>query len=80
MSWGGLARSTADLALLSQIALTDEKRNLLPQEGYQKYLTKTFDALRIGFLDPSKWSLHSNIVQLDDLILEQMVSCPEIFL
>ncbi|KAH6714418.1 amidase signature domain-containing protein [Leptodontidium sp. MPI-SDFR-AT-0119] len=69
---GGLARSTADLALLSQTALTEEKRNLLPQEGYQKFLTKTFDSLRIGFLDPTKWSLHPNIVQLDEHILKQM--------
>ena len=69
---GGLARSTADLARLGQIALTDEKRNLLPPEGYQKYLTKTFESLRIGFLDPTKRSLHPDIVQLDELILKQM--------
>ncbi|RFU32343.1 hypothetical protein B7463_g3979, partial [Scytalidium lignicola] len=69
---GGLAISTPDLALLSQTALTEEKRNLLPQEGYQKFLTKTFDSLRIGFLDPSKWSLHPNIVQLDEHILKEM--------
>ncbi len=31
---GALARSTADLAILSQTALTEVKRNLLPQEGY----------------------------------------------
>ena len=69
---GGLARSAADLALLSEIALTEEKRNLLPREGYPKYLAKTFDSLRSGFLDPVKWSLHPDNVQLDDVILEQM--------
>ncbi|PTB48318.1 hypothetical protein M431DRAFT_100241, partial [Trichoderma harzianum CBS 226.95] len=69
---GGLARSTADLALLSEVALTEEKRKLLPEEGYQKYLTKTFDLLRIGFLDPTKWSLHPSIVQLDEATLKQM--------
>ncbi|KAK0099948.1 hypothetical protein ONS96_007893 [Cadophora gregata f. sp. sojae] len=61
---GGLARSTADLALLSQTALTEEQRNLLPEEGYLKYLTKTFDSLRIGFLDPIRWSLHPDINKL----------------
>ncbi len=71
---GGLARSTLDLALLSQTALTEEKRNLLPDEGYLKFLTKTFDSLRIGFLDPTKWSLHPKIVQLDEQILKQMVT------
>ena len=77
---GGLARSTADLALLSQTALTEEKRNLLSQEGYHKFLTKTFDSLRIGFLDPTKWSLHPNIVQLDEHILKQMVRFPILFI
>jgi amidase len=76
---GGLARSTADLALLSQIALTEEKRNLLSQEGYQKFLAKTFDSLRIGFLDPTKWSPHPDIVQLDEHILKQMVRFPILF-
>jgi amidase len=70
---GGLARSASDLALLSYCALTKEKQDLLPMEGYQKYLTKTFDSLRIGFLDPTKWSLHPDIVQLDHVILQQMV-------
>ncbi|OIW31693.1 amidase signature enzyme [Coniochaeta ligniaria NRRL 30616] len=53
---GGLARSTADLALLS----------------YQQFLTKTFDSLRIGFFGPTTWSLHPDIIQLDELILKQM--------
>ncbi|KAJ5100375.1 amidase signature enzyme [Penicillium angulare] len=69
---GGLARSTTDLALLSQTALNEEKRNDLPEEGYLKFLTKNFDSLRVGFLDPTKWSLHPNIVQLDDVILKEM--------
>ncbi|KAL7952055.1 amidase signature domain-containing protein [Trichoderma barbatum] len=47
-------------------ALTEEQRILLPNEGYRKFLTNTFDTLRIGFLDPTKWSLHPNIVQLDE--------------
>jgi len=71
---GGLAKSTTDLALLSYSALTQEKQDLLPAEGYQKYLTKNFDALRMGFLDSTKWSLHPDTVQLDKVILEQMVS------
>ncbi|KAL6810507.1 amidase signature enzyme [Trichoderma camerunense] len=69
---GGFAKSTSDLALLSEAALTEEKRILLPKEGYRKYLTKTFDSLRIGFLDPTKWSLHPDIVQLDEGTLKQM--------
>ncbi|KAF2105230.1 amidase signature domain-containing protein [Lophiotrema nucula] len=69
---GGLARSTADLALLSETALTEEKRKLLPLEGYRKFLTKTFDSLRIGVLSPTKWSLHPNIVRLDEQILKEM--------
>lgn len=71
---GGFAKSTSDLALLSEAALTEEKRILLPKEGYRKYLTKTFDSLRIGFLDPTKWSLYPDIVQLDEGTLKQMVS------
>lgn len=71
---GGFARSTTDLALLSSSALTHEKRDLLPVEGYQKYLTKNFDSLRIGFFDPTKWSLHPDTVHLDKVVLKQMVS------
>ena len=70
---GGFARSTADLALLSQTALTEENRTLLSPEGYQKFLTKTFDSLRIGFLDPTRWSLHPKIVKLDEHLVKQMV-------
>ena len=73
---GGHARSTADLTLLSQVALTEEKRALLPPEGYKKFLTKTFDSLRKGSVDPTKWSLHPDIVQLDEQILAQMVQLP----
>ncbi|KAH0591777.1 hypothetical protein MHUMG1_10476 [Metarhizium humberi] len=69
---GGLARSTADLAVLSQTALTRENRGLLSEEGYLRFLTKNFDSLRIGFLDLTKWSLHPNIVDLDEVILKQM--------
>jgi amidase len=70
---GGLTRSASDLATLSYCALTQEKQDLLPKGGYHKYLTKNFDSLRIGFLDPTKWSLHPDIVQLDKVILQQMV-------
>jgi Asp-tRNA(Asn)/Glu-tRNA(Gln) amidotransferase A subunit family amidase len=77
---GGMARSASDLALLSYCALTQEKQDLLPMEGYHKYLTKNFDSLRIGFLDPTKWSLHPDIVQLDQVILQQMVRLRYIFL
>ncbi|KAH8732115.1 amidase signature domain-containing protein [Phaeosphaeriaceae sp. PMI808] len=59
---GGLARSTVDLALLSYLSLIKEKRESLPPDGYQKFLTQKFDALNIGFLDPKKWSLYPNIV------------------
>ncbi|KAI0505485.1 amidase signature enzyme [Xylaria bambusicola] len=69
---GGLARSPRDLALLSQAALTEEKRQLLPEAGYLGFLTGNFNGLRTGFLDPTKWSLHPNIVKLDDIILKQM--------
>ncbi|RWA05000.1 hypothetical protein EKO27_g10101 [Xylaria grammica] len=69
---GGLARSPRDLALLSQTALTEEKRRLLPEDGYLKFLTGNFNGIRTGFLDPIKWSLHPNIVKLDDVILKQM--------
>jgi amidase len=77
---GGMARSASDLALLSYCALTQENQDLLPMEGYHKYFTKNFDSLRIGFLDPTKWSLHPDIVQLDQVILQQMVRLRYIFL
>lgn len=70
---GGLARSTANVALLSQIALTDEKCKDLPDGGFRSFLTQRFDSLRVGFLDPEKWSLHPSIVRLEQTILKQMV-------
>lgn len=73
---GGLAKSTADLALLAQTVLTDDARLDLPPRGYLECLTKSFEGLQIGFLDPRKWSLHPDIVQLDESILTQMVGFP----
>lgn len=70
---GGLAKSVADLALLTEAALTDAERRLLPHDGYRSYLNKTFDALRIGFVDPKVWSFHPDVVHLDDRILREMV-------
>jgi amidase len=76
---GGMARSVSDLASLSYCALTREKQNLLPVGGYHKCLTKNFDLLRMGFLDPTKCALHPDIVQLDQVILQQMVRLRNIF-
>ncbi|KAJ5703975.1 hypothetical protein N7493_011113 [Penicillium malachiteum] len=69
---GGLARSAADLAILSHACFKAEKRNLLPGGGYLKFLTGDSDSPRIGFLDSAKWLLHPDIVNLDKGTLDQM--------
>ena len=70
---GGMARSTADVAMLTQTALTDASRKLLPDGSYQKFLTKDFRSLKIGFVNPVKWSLHATFVQLPESTAKQIV-------
>lgn len=70
---GGLAKSVSDVALIAEVALTKDERRLLPHDGYRSFLSQKFDSLRIGFVDPTLWSLHPDVVRLDEHILKEMV-------
>ncbi len=68
----GMAKSTADLALLLEMMLTEEARQHLPPGGYKSALVHTWDSISVGFVDPSLWRLPASICPPDkDAIAQQ---------
>lgn len=68
----GMAKSTADLAYLLEMMLTDEARKHLPSGGYKSALVSTWDGISVAFVDPSLWRLPASICPPDeDSIAEQ---------
>ncbi|KAF2110417.1 amidase signature domain-containing protein [Lophiotrema nucula] len=54
-SAGAMAKSIVDLAFTTELLHTQEVRAKLPKDGYTSFLTKTFQGLKVGFLDPAVW-------------------------
>jgi amidase len=52
---GAMAKSTVDLALMTELLLKPEERRKLPDGGFLPALTITFEGLGLGFLDPIEW-------------------------
>ena len=73
-SLGAMAKSTRDLALVTELVLTPEARGKLPEDGYVLFLRKDFDGMRIGFADPKTWSWPENLQPQYRNSREQLVS------
>ena len=54
---GAMAKLVADLSITTGMLYTDHVRSTLPADGYASNLTKTFEGLKVGFLDPLEWHL-----------------------
>ncbi|OAQ99133.1 hypothetical protein LLEC1_03432 [Akanthomyces lecanii] len=54
-SVGAMAKSSRDLALLSELVLNPQAREKLPADGYLSFTKSTFEGLSIGFVDPEIW-------------------------
>ena len=70
---GGMTRSVADLAALTEIILDPIARQRLPKDGYQSFLTRSWKGVRIGFLDPLIWKLPDALCAPNENALGQMV-------
>lgn len=71
---GGMARSPADLAVISEVLLNDTARAKVPVGGYSSALTTTWNGLRVGFLNENIWMLVEGVCKRDPAILAQTVS------
>ncbi|KAI0202642.1 amidase signature domain-containing protein [Astrocystis sublimbata] len=71
-SLGSMAKSTHDLALMTELVLNPPARAKLPKEGYIPYLRKDFTGLRVGFVDPDEWRWPDNVQPQKDNSREQM--------
>ncbi|KAH7397975.1 amidase signature domain-containing protein [Cadophora sp. MPI-SDFR-AT-0126] len=67
----GMAKSTADLALLLEMMLTDEARQHLPPGGFKSSLVGDWKDLSVGFVDPSLWRLPAGICPEDEEAVAQ---------
>ncbi|OAA80786.1 Amidase signature domain protein [Akanthomyces lecanii RCEF 1005] len=52
---GAMAKSSHDLAMLSELSLKPRAREKLPEDGYLSFSKSTFEGLNIGFVDPEIW-------------------------
>ncbi|KAJ4165399.1 hypothetical protein LMH87_007033 [Akanthomyces muscarius] len=50
-----MAKSSHDLAMLSELILNPRAREKLPEDGYLSFSKSTFEGLNIGFVDPEIW-------------------------
>jgi amidase len=70
---GPMAKSAIDVALLLDV-LVDTDKNTIPEGKYVSAATGKWDGLRIGTLDPEKWTLTPDIRKiLDPSAEEQLV-------
>lgn len=74
---GPMTKSTKDLAVLMDI-ITDPEN--VPSGGYASRVTGSWEGLRIGTLDPEKWTYPPEIRKvLDEGMEQQLVSLVPLF-
>lgn len=69
---GGLTKSVLDLAVITASLLTPERAESLPANGFETYLTKSFNGLRIGFLDQKIWTFPPDVLASTPETIAQM--------
>ncbi|KAI0466325.1 amidase signature domain-containing protein [Xylaria cf. heliscus] len=71
-SLGSMAKSTLDLARMTELVLNPEARSKLPKDGYLSYLQRDFTGIRVGFVDPEQWRWPDNVQPQKSDTREQM--------
>ena len=56
-SAGPIAKCATDIAILMDALVDPNRSSEIPQGGYTPYLTKSFNGIRIGVLNPSEWRM-----------------------
>lgn len=70
---GPIAKSVEDLANLLTL-IVDPSHPSVPENGYVTSLTKSFDGLRIGVLDPEAFFFAPDVIKPDPGATKQMVN------
>lgn len=70
-----MARSARDIAAVLAVLVDDVVRSRLPPDGYMPFLTKKFDGLRVGFVDPTLFRFPLDFWTPSDEAKEQHVRC-----
>ncbi|KAF2822602.1 amidase signature enzyme, partial [Ophiobolus disseminans] len=61
-SIGPIAKSAEDIAVMMDVLVDPSKSADVPDGGYVSHLTKSFEGIRIGVLEPSGWHMPPFIV------------------
>lgn len=75
-----MAKSSHDLALLSELVLSPQAREKLPADGYLSFTKSTFEGLNIGFVDPEIWRWPETVQPQHGNSLEELVSVRACFI
>ena len=70
---GSMARSVDDVATLAETILDPCRKAKLLRDGYKSYLSRNWNGLKIGFLDPEVWKLPESLCEPNENALSQMV-------
>ncbi|KAJ3558677.1 hypothetical protein NPX13_g9661 [Xylaria arbuscula] len=71
-SLGSMAKSTLDLARMTELVLNPGARSRPPKDGYLSYFRRDFASLRVGFVDPEQWRWPDNVQPQKNNTREQM--------
>lgn len=71
---GGITKSVIDLAVLTTSLVDPDSTKLPTPKGFEEYLSRNFQGLQIGFLDPHVWRFPPDLVPPIDAIDRQIVS------
>lgn len=72
-SLGAMAKSTTDLAIMTEMVLNPEARAKIPSDGYVSFMKNSFAGLNVGFVDPEVWRWPENVQPQHQNSAEQMV-------
>ena len=71
---GALARSSHDVAVITEALLKPQYLQQISQGHLTDYLTKSFKGLRIGVLDPRVWKYPSDTANTPEEMVKEMAS------
>lgn len=69
---GAMAKSVVDLATVTEILLSTTHQSP-PERELSSFLTKSFEGLRVGFLDPKEWHFPPEACPQIEEVVKQLV-------
>jgi amidase len=67
-----MTKSAKDLAVLMDV-LVDPSKTRLPEGGYVSQLTRSWEGIRIGTLDPEIWKFKDKDIKILDPSMEEQL-------